>query len=134
MFAGSFTIGEVRKITGATMRQLDYWDAIGFLKPSGGESRRKGWRSYSFEDLVRARAAVRLREEGISLEMIQRIVEKLMEHSGDPLRELKLVTYGRHVYVCRSKDEAFRAIDGQATYLFLDLEQIEQETKELVGK
>lgn len=126
-----FTIGEVRRITGASLRQLDYWANIGFLMPSGEEARRKGWRSYSFNDLVRIRAVVKLRTEGVSLQTIQKVIDKLKEHSTDPLRELKLLVYGGKVFLCHSREEVYEAMSRQSTFLFMDLEQVAQETERL---
>jgi DNA-binding transcriptional MerR regulator len=129
----SFTIGEVRRITGASLRQLDYWDTIGFLKPSGQSGRRTGWRCYTFDDLVRIRAVVRLRGEGVSLQMIQKVIEALSDHSADPLRELKLVVVGGRVFVYRSRDAVYDAVSRQATFLFMDLDHIARETDQLVN-
>jgi DNA-binding transcriptional MerR regulator len=122
----------VRRVTGASLRQLDYWDTIGFLKPSGQSGKRTGWRDYTFEDLVRVRAVVRLRNEGISLQMIQKVIEALRDHGADPLRELKLVVSGGRVFVCHGRDALYDAVSRQATFLFMDLDHIARETEELV--
>jgi DNA-binding transcriptional MerR regulator len=132
MVRSNLTIGEVRRVTGATLRQLDYWDSIGFIKPSGTNPQRKGWRSYSFDDLVRITAVVQLRKEGVSLQMMQEVIEALKEHSSDPLRELKLMVYGGKVFVYKSQEEVFEAMSKQATFLFVDFERLTEEAERLV--
>jgi DNA-binding transcriptional MerR regulator len=87
----AFTTEKVRALTGLTARQLQYWDEEGFLSPSlrrrGGKGRR---RLYTFRDLVSLRVAAALRRDGISLQLIRRVVTHLRgldyEH---PLSELR---------------------------------------------
>jgi DNA-binding transcriptional MerR regulator len=126
------TIGELARYTGASRRQLDYWTTSGLLKPSGQEVR-KGWRTYTFDDLIRARAVATLRKEGVSLRTIRKVEEHLSRYSGDPLRELKLVVHGGEVFVYRSREEAFHALTGQATFLFMDLHQVAREAEDLLA-
>ena len=125
----TFDTGLVTRITGASARQLDYWAWTGFAQPSGiaGHKRR-----YSLDDVVRIAAVMHLKEAGLSLQAIRKSLKKLGQHHQDPLRELKLVVYLGNVYVCRSAEEAYRAVNGQSTYLFVDLGKVAEQTEALL--
>ncbi len=125
----SFNTGLVMRITGASARQLDYWSWSGFLQPSGIAGRK---RKYSFEDVVRIVAVMHLKEAGLSLQAIRKAITTLRQHHRDPLKELKLVAFRNDVYVYRSTEEAYRAVDGQSTYLFMDLGKVAEQTEALL--
>jgi DNA-binding transcriptional MerR regulator len=87
----AFTAEKVSKLTGLTRRQLQYWDEQRFLSPSvssrGGRGR---MRLYNFRDLVSLRAAAELRRDGISLQLIRKVVKHLQELDyREPLAELR---------------------------------------------
>jgi DNA-binding transcriptional MerR regulator len=125
-----FTTGQVCRIAGATPRQLDHWAWTGFLQPSGGGAVK---RRYSFEDLVRIRVVMRLKDQGITLQMIRKAVEKLQEYSSDPLRELSLVGLNGDVFIFRNRNEAVRALDGQSAFLFMDIGVVAREVDEMLS-
>ncbi len=125
----TFNTGLVTRITGASARQLDYWSWTGFVQPSGVAGRN---RKYSFDDVVGIVAVMRLKEAGLSLQAIREALHKLRHHHQDPLRELKLVAYLGNVYVYRSAEEAYRAVDGQSTYIFMDLGKVAEQTEALL--
>jgi len=122
----TFSSGLVMRITGASARQLDYWTWSGLIQPIDTDSYK---RRYSFEDVVRITAVMRLKEEGLSLQAIRKTIAKLRQHHQDPLRDLKLVAYRGDVYVYNSEEDAYRAIDGQATYIFMDLGKVAEQTE-----
>lgn len=113
----------IRRITGATARQLDYWQSKGLLTPSGTGKGERNWRDYTIDDAILARTIKALREEGVSLNKIEEVLKKIAE-SGKSLRTLKLAAYGGDVYINTSTKEAIRAADGQSTFLFIDMQQI----------
>ena len=125
----TFSTGLVMRITGASARQLDYWSWTGFVQPSGIAGRK---RKYSLDDVVRIAAVMRLKEAGLSLQAIRKALHKLRQHHQDPLRELKLVAYLGNVYVYGSTEEAYRAVDGQATFLFMDVGKVAEQTEALL--
>ena len=128
-------VRHMRYITGATARQLDYWEAKGLIRPSGARAGPRGWRGYTINDAILARTIKALREEGVSLPKIEDVIKVLIRRtlkageSGDQLKTLKLVAYGGDIYVKTSVRAAYRAVDGQSTFLFIDMEQIGQEVE-----
>jgi DNA-binding transcriptional MerR regulator len=87
----AFTSEKVRKLTGLSARQLQYWDEQRFLSPSlSGTAGRGRRRLYDFRDLVSLRVAADLRKDGISLQLIRGTVEHLRDlNYEEPLRELR---------------------------------------------
>ncbi|MGA8014547.1 MAG: MerR family transcriptional regulator, partial [Candidatus Dormiibacterota bacterium] len=94
----AFTWERVRRLTGLSKRQLQYWDERRFLRPSLSAGRGRGHpRLYSFRDLVALRVAAELRRQGISLQEVRTVDRHLraLDYSH-PLAELKFfVTDGR---------------------------------------
>jgi DNA-binding transcriptional MerR regulator len=61
----SFNTKTVVKLTNLTLRQIDYWDRIHFIKPSVKEASGYGTgRLYSFEDIVQLKVAKTLIDKG----------------------------------------------------------------------
>ena len=67
-----YSIKEVAALAGVTSRTLRHYDAIGLL-PAGRQVR-SGYRSYRQEDLVRLQRILLLREQGLGLPDIARIL------------------------------------------------------------
>ena len=79
------TIGELSRRTGVTIRTLRHYDRIGLLPPS--EVTGAGYRLYDDASLQRLHSILLLRETGLPLEAIRR----LLDHPGaDPCRLLAL--------------------------------------------
>jgi DNA-binding transcriptional MerR regulator len=96
----AFTSEKVCSLTGATPRQLQYWDEEGFLSPSlrrgGGKGRR---RLYTFRDLVSLRVVAQLRQAGISLQLIRRVVDHLRDLDYEhPLTEIRFWAVDGELY------------------------------------
>jgi DNA-binding transcriptional MerR regulator len=89
-------------LTGVSGRQVEHWATTGVVKPSipaAGKGTRRG---YSFKDLVALRVAKRLKDEGISLQKIQKSLTYLRKNFPDvkePLAELRLLTDGESIFV-----------------------------------
>ena len=124
------SIGLVARITGATLRQIDYWTTLGLLK-SYAYPDHKRWRGYSFKDALRISVIVKLRSEGVNLDTIKAISSKLSKEGEELLSSGKLVAYGKKVFIRSSANEAYEAVSGQATFLFVDLEKISTPIKEV---
>jgi DNA-binding transcriptional MerR regulator len=121
-------VAETVALSGVNPKTLHYWDRSGFLGPSVQEAHGTGSRRrYSFRDLVALRVAHDLRERGVSLQGLRRVVEFLrsMEGLEQPLAETYLVTDGTDVFIRRG-DVAISALrqPGQHYLAFvLDLSQ-----------
>ena len=99
----------IHKITGLTMRQIDYWDRTHFIKPSVSEATGHGSvRLYSFTDLVQIKVAKTLLEKGVSLQKIRKSINYLKKNMPDvkkPLSELRFLTDGNSVFVITQDDK-----------------------------
>lgn len=111
------------------MRQIDYWITSGVLRTSV-PTVRKRWRRFTLTDVLLARTIMELREQGVGLQHIRKAVRKLLDQVKDQpspalaLSRYKLVGYKGEVFAYTRGRWAQRAVDGQMTYLFVDLEPI----------
>ncbi|WP_020619213.1 MerR family transcriptional regulator [Paenibacillus daejeonensis] len=65
----SWKIGELSKLTGLTIRTLQYYDQIGLFQPSGDSNSKQ--RLYTEEDISRLQHVLSLKELGLSLDQIK---------------------------------------------------------------
>jgi DNA-binding transcriptional MerR regulator len=70
----SFSVGQVARLAGVTVRTLHHYDEIGLLTP--GERTRAGYRRYTDADLVRLQHILLYRELGFPLEEIAVILDE----------------------------------------------------------
>jgi predicted RNase H-like HicB family nuclease len=93
----------VSKITGLSVRQIDYWDRTHFIKPSVSEASGYGSvRLYSFHDLVQLKVAKTLMDKGVSLQKIRKALNYLKKNMPEikkPLAELKFLTDSDTIFV-----------------------------------
>lgn len=75
-----FTTDEVAVISGASVRQLQWWDERSVLQPTGGIERH--FRLYSASDVLAARILVSLREFGMSLRRAKYALLKIEAEDG----------------------------------------------------
>ncbi|MFG1882769.1 MerR family transcriptional regulator [Micromonospora sp. NPDC049102] len=69
----AYTVGQVARIAGVTVRTLHHYDEIGLLSPSGRTS--TGYRRYDDADLQRLQLVLYYRELGFPLEEITAIID-----------------------------------------------------------
>jgi len=69
-----YSIGEMSKKTGVTIRTLDYYDEIGLVKPSSVTA--GGHRQYEEEDVMRLEQVLALKYMGFSLGQIRGILQE----------------------------------------------------------
>jgi DNA-binding transcriptional MerR regulator len=79
-----YSVGQVARFAGITVRTLHHYDEIGLLRPS--ERSAAGYRRYSEPDLDRLQQVLFYRELGFSLEEIAVILD---DPGGDPVTHLR---------------------------------------------
>ncbi len=80
----SWTVGEVARSAGVTVRTLHHYDAIGLLSPSGRSA--AGYRLYGYEDLERLQRILAYRVVGMDLDAIAGILD---DPDVDPIDHLR---------------------------------------------
>ncbi|WP_406075290.1 MerR family transcriptional regulator [Micromonospora sp. NBC_01638] len=80
----AYTVGQVAKVAGVTVRTLHHYDEIGLLSPSGRTS--AGYRRYDDADLQRLQLVRYYRELGFPLEEITAIID---DPAADPAAHLR---------------------------------------------
>lgn len=133
---GVCTVKDAAQILGIKKSTLNFWDETDFIRPRARlPIGRKFIRQYTFQDLVALRVANQLREAGVSLQALRRIVNYLQEKDGieSPLSVKMLVAIGYDVYEIKSKDELYSVLKkpGQGALKYVvDLEETVQEVKQ----
>ncbi|SIR94015.1 MerR family transcriptional regulator [Micromonospora avicenniae] len=80
----AYTVGQVAKLAGVTVRTLHHYDEIGLLSPSGRSS--TGYRRYDDTDLERLQLIRHYRELGFPLDQITGILD---DPAADPAAHLR---------------------------------------------
>ncbi|MEU2348373.1 MerR family transcriptional regulator [Modestobacter sp. NPDC049651] len=80
----SWTVGEVARLTGVTVRTLHHYDAIGLVRPAGRTS--AGYRVYGAGDLDRLHQVLVYRELGFPLEEVATLLD---DAGADPVAQLR---------------------------------------------
>ncbi len=118
-----FSTTQVERLTSIGAKTLHFWDRSGFISPSIVQANGTGSRRiYSFRDLVALRVAAQLRDAGISLQSLRKVVLALQDMHGlqQPLAETYLVTNGHDVFE-KHGDDVMSALrqPGQAMFSFV---------------
>jgi DNA-binding transcriptional MerR regulator len=97
------------RIVGVSLRQIQYWDEQGFIRPSvklaGGRGTK---RLYSFQDLICLKVVKDLTHHGLSLQKIRRCLRPLKKysaHASRPSESLKYLTDGEELFVITNNRE-----------------------------
>jgi len=80
----SWTVGELARLAGVTVRTLHHYDRIGLVRPS--ERTSAGYRSYDGHDLDRLQQVLLYRELGFPLEEVATLVD---DPDADPAAHLR---------------------------------------------
>ena len=106
-----FTSGDVARIAGVSLRQLQWWDERNVVSPSQEGHRRV----YLPQEVVEVSVIAELRRKGFSLQKIRRVLRFLQREMGKRLgdalsgdNEIHLITDGKNIYL---EDEPGRVID-----------------------
>jgi DNA-binding transcriptional MerR regulator len=91
------------RIVGVSLRQIQYWDERGFVRPSVKPAHGRGTkRLYSFHDLVCLKVVKDLTYHGVSLKKIRGCLQPLRQYAAraeQPHDSLKYVTDGEKLFV-----------------------------------
>lgn len=105
------------RIVGVSLRQIQYWDEQGFIRPSVKLAQGRGSkRLYSFYDLVCLKVMKDLLHRGFSLQKIRRCLRPLRQYSSAPgsLESLKYLTDGEKLFMITSdREKILDAMNGQ---------------------
>src|SRR5260221_14410575 len=84
MTIDSYLTAQAARISGFSVRQLDYWARSGILIPSVQNANGQGTRRhYSFNDLVKLRFIQQLKEKGWSTQKIRKTLGHLRNFVDD---------------------------------------------------
>ncbi len=106
-----YTSGEVARIAGVSLRQLQWWDERNVVSP-----RQEGHRRvYLPQEVVEVSVIAELRRKGFSLQKIRRVLRFLQKDMGKRLSDavasqsdIHLITDGKNIYL---EDQPDRVID-----------------------
>src|SRR5512142_1952888 len=94
------------RIVGVSLRQIQYWDEQGFIRPSVKPAEGRGTkRLYSFHDLICLKVVKDLAHHGLSLNKIRRCLRPLRAYAGaggHPPESLKYLTDGEKLFMITS--------------------------------
>jgi DNA-binding transcriptional MerR regulator len=98
----TFSSLDVTRMTGVSLRQLQWWDEQGVVTPA----QRGHKRLYQLQEVIEVSVITELRRKGISLQKIRRVLRYLHKESGkglyDAVRnggEMHLLTDGQNIYL-----------------------------------
>jgi len=116
-----FTTNDVKRLTGLTSRQLQWWDERGLVTPEHRGHRRL----YSWEQLVTAAVISQLRRRGFSLQRVRKVMQFLSREFGTNLAatvrtrsEYHLLTDGTNLYLRTSAQQVVDLIKNSAQPMF----------------
>ena len=111
------------RLVGVSLRQIQYWDEQGFVRPSvrlaGGRGTK---RLYSFHDLVCLKVIKDLTGYGFSLQKVRRCLRPLRSQPGKTWRftqSLKYLTDGESLFVIT--DDRQKILDAVNRHFMLSL-------------
>ncbi|HLG29235.1 MAG TPA: MerR family transcriptional regulator [Candidatus Brocadiales bacterium] len=130
-----FNTKMVCNVVGITIRQVNYWDKTGIIKPSITQASGSGSRRlYSFVDLIQFKVAKSLKDAGMTLQKIRKSLKWLGAHYPDikhPLATLKFLTDGEGIFlVASNKKQIIDTLNNGQIILSIALGRLINELKE----
>ncbi len=93
---------DVSRVSGVSLRQLQWWDEQGVVSPNHDAHRRL----YAPEEVIEVSVIAELRRKGFSLQKIRRVLKFLQKEMGKRLfeavrngAEIHLLTDGKNIYL-----------------------------------
>lgn len=106
----AFTVGELAKLTGVTVRTLHHYDEIGLVRPSKRSA--AGYRLYAERDVLRLHQVLLFRELGLALTDIPALLERA-DSAADLLRQHREVLVTKRARL----DAMLAAVDARLSQL-----------------
>lgn len=118
----SFTSSDVARISGVSLRQLQWWDERNVVSPRQDGHRRV----YAPDEVVEVSVIAALRKKGFSLQKIRRVLRYLQKEMGKRLAdavehesEIHLLTDGKTIYLEESADRVVDLMKNARQPMFL---------------
>ena len=120
--ADVFSSSEVSRISGVSLRQLQWWDERNVVSPRHDGHRRV----YSQAEVVEITVIAELRRKGFSLQKIRRVLRFLQKEMNKGLAEaisgnseIHLLTDGKAIYIVDSADRVIDILKNAKQPMFL---------------
>jgi DNA-binding transcriptional MerR regulator len=111
-----FTVSEVARLSGVSVRTLHHYDEVGLLKPAHVGA--NGYRYYGHDELLRLQQILFHRELGFALEEIGKVLDAPDFDRAAALRaqrETLMAESRRYRRLVRTIDETLAALEGETT-------------------
>jgi DNA-binding transcriptional MerR regulator len=121
----AFTVGELAKLTGVTVRTLHHYDEIGLVTPS--QRTAAGYRLYGERDVLRLQQVLVHRELGLPLEQIAAVLDAPGFARAEALRVQRAALVerrGKLDAMLAAVDAALRLEEGKADMKADDVKQL----------
>jgi len=119
---GSYTSSEVARISGVSLRQLQWWDERKVVSPRQDGHKRV----YMPQEVVEVSVIAELRRKGFSLQKIRRVLKYLQREMGKRLSdalasesEVHLLTDGKSIYLEESPERIIDLLKSARQPMFL---------------
>jgi len=117
-----YTSNDVARISGVSLRQLQWWDERKVVSPRQDGHKRV----YMPEEVVEISVIAELRRKGFSLQKIRRVLRYLQKEMGKRLSdalaaesEIHLLTDGRSIFLEESPDRIIELLKNARQPMFL---------------
>ncbi len=117
-----FTSSDVARISGVSLRQLQWWDERNVVSPRQDGHRRV----YAPDEVVEVSVIAALRKKGFSLQKIRRVLRYLQKELGKRLADavehesqIHLLTDGKNIYLEESADRVVDLMKNARQPMFL---------------
>jgi DNA-binding transcriptional MerR regulator len=128
-----FSAAVAREVSGASQRQLDYWDELEIVPAAITRKKGKGTeRRYSDTDLLKLRVVVELRRAGVSLQRVRKAVTLLNRYdpSSDALANKTFIIDGGDILVTTPDPQVLKSLlnRGQLAFSGIFLGKVIEQT------
>jgi DNA-binding transcriptional MerR regulator len=116
-----FTSKAASRIAGVSLRQIQYWDERGFVRPSIRLPEGRGTRRlYSFGDLVQLKVMRELARHGLAPRKLRRCLDRLrphLERADSSGASLRYVTDGEKLFLLTGdRSKVLEALEGDFVF------------------